>query len=201
MRRWLAGVAIVAVAGGAYLALDGDDQAERTQAAATPERSAPVASRRAAPPPRDSGPRKITYLEPKPWDPTPGVKKWKVEGIPGTFREIVAPDDSPNLEEKLVYKQRRLRFRLTDAAADCYNGSDSKEQIAFAYTMIVEREQLRVENFRVLSSNLSDRAVEECIVGAIKDLRTTAPGIPDATKDVQSTISLHDLWVRNRSVD
>ena len=203
MRKWLAGVALLAAAGVVYVATrDADGKSEPTDTQAAPERVQPTAKARTAPA-RQTPSRvqkgDVYYV---PWnlsDPTPSVKKWKKEGLPGTFREIVAPDDTENIEEKLIYKQRRLRFKLSDAAAACYDGPDSKEQITLGYTMVVEKGVLRVENVQVLTSDLSSYSLQECIVSAVRNLATTAPDIPDAKKTVRSTIGLHDLYVRNRS--
>jgi len=134
-------------------------------------------------------------------DVSPGVKKWKEPGLPGTFREIVAADDSENVEEKLTYKMRRLRFQLTDAAAACYDGEDSKQQVALGYTLVVANGELTVENVRELETNITDRNLENCIINAVKVMRSHSPGVPDLRKDQETVISLHDLWVRNRSVD
>ena len=202
MRKWLAGAALVAAAAVVYIATrDADGKSEPRETAAAPERDQPNAPRaRSAPPPRETGkPGDIYYV---PWtlaDPSPGVKKWKQEGLPGTFREMVAPDDTVNVEEKMTYKQRRLRFKLTDAAAACYDGPDAKEQIAIAYTMVVKDGVLRTEDVHVLTSDLSSNAVQECILAAVRNLATTASDIPDTRKKARTTIGLHDLYVRNRS--
>lgn len=202
MRKWLAGAALAATAAVVYVATrDADGKSEPKETASAPERVQPNAPRaRTAPPPRETGkPGAIYYV---PWnlsDPSPGVKKWKQEGLPGTFREMVAPDDTVNVEEKMIYKQRRLRFRLTDAATACYDGPDSKEQISIGYTMVVEDGTLRVEDVQVLTSDLSSHAVQECIVASVKSLATSAPDIPDTRKSARTTIGLHDLYVRNRS--
>lgn len=202
MRKWLAGAALVAAAAVVYVATrDANGKSEAPQTSESPERVTPTTPRARAAPSRDTAPRVgATYHVP--WnlsDPTPGVKKWKKEGLPGTFREIVAPDDSPNLEEQMTYKQRRLRFRLTDAAAACYDGPDLKEEMSLSYTLVVEKGMLRVEDVRVLTSSLRDHAVQECILSAIRSLSTTASDIPDTRREQRTSISLHDLWVRNRS--
>lgn len=134
-------------------------------------------------------------------DVSPSVKKWKEPGLPGTFREIVAPDDSVNEEELMTYRVRRLRFQLTDAAAACYDGPDSKEQIALAYTLVVERGTLFVENVRELSSNLHDGNLKDCIVNAVRTLRAPSPDVPDMKKEQETVIQLHDLNARNRSIE
>jgi hypothetical protein len=202
MRKWLAGAALVATAAVVYVATrDADGKSEPEETAAAPERVQPAAPRaRTAPPPRDATKPGATYYVP--WnlsDPSPGVKKWKQEGLPGTFREIVAPDDTVNVEEKMLYKQRRLRFKLTDAATSCYDGPDSKEQVSIAYTLVVKDGVLRTEDVQVLTSDLSSNAVQECIVAAVRSLATSAPDIPDTRKKARTTIGLHDLHVRNRS--
>lgn len=201
MRKWLAGAALVATAAVVYVATRDADGKSETPTASAPDRVKPGARARTAPPTRDTPPSKLGEKYYVPWtlsDPTPSIKKWKQEGLPGTFREAVAPDDTPNIEEKLIYKQRRLRFKLSDAAAVCYDGPDSKEQVSLAYTMAVKDGTLRVEDVRVLASNLSSNTVQECIISAVRSLATTAPDIPDSRKTVESTIGLHDLWVRNR---
>jgi hypothetical protein len=201
MRKWLAGVALLAAAGVVYVATRDADGGESKPAETTPDRVKPTAKARTAPPRQAAPAVEPGQIYHVPWnlsDPTPSIKKWKKEGLPGTFREIVAPDDTENIEEKLLYKQRRLRFKLSDAAAVCYDGPDSKEQISLGYTMIVKDGLLRVDNVQVLTSDLSSHAVQECIVSAVRNLATTAPGIPDSKKTVRSTIGLHDLWVRNR---
>jgi hypothetical protein len=101
----------------------------------------------------------------------------------------------------VVYKRRRLRFRLADAAAACYDGGDGREQISLAYTMVVAQEEIQIEDVRVLHSNLSDRGLEACIVAAIRELRGSAPGISDLRESQQTAISQHDLYVRNRYAD
>ena len=199
-RRWLAGVAIVAAAGFAYVATRGDDAAPPKSSTNAPTRAAaPAQVRRAATPARETPGR--VYVNGTANDPTPGVKKWKQDGLPGTFREIVAPDDGPNYEEKMLYKKRRMRFRLTDAAAACYEGGDGKESMSFAYTLVVSNGELRTENVRVLTSNMRDATLEGCITDAVRSLRSDATGFPDMREDQRSSISLHDLWVRNRIVD
>jgi hypothetical protein len=202
MRKWLAGAALVAAAAVVYVATrDADGKSEAKPTPSAPDRVEPTTRARTAPPVRAEATVQPGQVYHVPWnlsDPSPGVKKWKKEGLPGTFREIVAPDDSVNVEEKLLYKQRRLRFKLADAAAACYDGPDAKESISLSYTMVVKDGSLRVEDVQVLTSNLSDAALQDCIVSAIRNLATTATDIPDSRKKSRTAISLHDLWVRNR---
>jgi hypothetical protein len=203
MRRVFLGLVVVGALGvAAFVLTRGDDDATPGAEAATARTG--VVPRRPGLAARDHADDAVAVEPAAPApdlsDVSPGVKKWHEPGLPGTFREIVAADDGENVEEKLTYKMRRLRFQLTDAAADCYQGEDSRQQIALGYTLVVSGGQLTVENVRELDSNLTDRSVENCIVGAVKLLSSTVD-VPDVRKDQQTVISLHDLYVRNRSVD
>lgn len=200
------GLAVVGAAGvGAYLLLAGDDDAKPAEPTTVTARQGVVPKRAAQGARTELPPTAEAEAEVAPpvdlSDPSPGVKKWKEPGLPGTFREIVAPDDSENLEEKLTYKMRRLRFRLTDAAAECYAGEDSKQQVAIEYTLVVKGGELSAEDVRPLDSNITDRNLENCIINSVKTLRSSAPGIEDLRKQQRTVISLHDLWVRNRASD
>jgi len=198
-RRWLAGLGIAAAAGIAFVAIRGDDAAPRRVPTAAPVRAAAPHGRRSPQPVREQAGR--VYVNGGAGDPSPGVTKWKEPGLPGTFSEMVAPDDGENVEEKLLYKKRRLRFRLDDAAAACYQGGEGRQAISLAYTLVVEHGVLRVDGLRVLTSNLSDRALEQCIVDAVRSLRSDASGMPDLREEQKTTISQHDLYVHNRTVD
>lgn len=101
--------------------------------------------------------------------------------------------------EELEYKRYRLRFKISDAAADCHDGGDSAEDIRLAYTMVVRNEQLTIEDVRVVESTLPDPAVQECIVASVRNMTASAKGMPDLRQDNESYISLHDLFVRNRA--
>src|SRR4051794_1839372 len=101
-RRWITGVVLVAAAtGGLYLATRGGGRASSAPSAqGAPQRQAPVAARgsgvqptRAAALPKYAPDgRKIIPVDLGLADVSPTVKKWKEEGLPGTFREMVAPD-------------------------------------------------------------------------------------------------------------
>jgi hypothetical protein len=104
-------------------------------------------------------------------------------------------------EQELTYRIRRLRFLLNDAAADCYSGPPSKDQITLAYTLVVEKETLRVENVRVGENSIRDTAVSDCLISAVKDLRSIAPSVGDLRQEETSTISLSDLTDNNRRQD
>ncbi len=106
-----------------------------------------------------------------------------------------APEVQANL---LEFKKSRLRFALYDAAAECWSGGDEVADIQVSYTLIVENETLRLENVRMTESTLPDPAVEQCILGRLRELRSAAADIPDQREDGASWIALHDLHKRNR---
>jgi hypothetical protein len=118
-------------------------------------------------------------------------------------REIVdaVPDLDGAKREELVYKIRRLRMSASDAAAPCYSGGDSDKTIHVAYSVIIKDQQLRAGFVRPTEDNLGDSTLTQCMMGAIRDMSTDAEGLPDMAQDEQLTISLHDLWTRNRSAD
>jgi len=203
MRRVFLALVVVGVGAGlAFYLTRGGDAAKADPAGPTAARTAVIGKRLGH---GSSTPDVAPKVEVAPpvdlSDVSPGVRKWKEPGLPGTFREIVAPDDSVNEEELLTYRTRRLRFQLTDAAAACYDGPDSKQQLALSYTLVIENHELSVVDTRLLESNLADRNVENCIVNAVKTLRAPAPDIADMRKDQETVISLHDLNARNRSIE
>ena len=116
-----------------------------------------------------------------------------IEGA-GVF-DPEAPEVKANLFE---FKKSRLRFALYDAAADCWSGGDDVADLEVTYTMIVEGEILRLENVKLTDSTLPDPAIEACIIGRLRELRSPAADIPDLREDGSSWISLHDLFTRNR---
>jgi hypothetical protein len=162
-----------------------DSTAPRSKATRQPGAKLPAPARRmTAPPARPEMPR--TFKDPK----RPDVTYMEV-------KDAVA-DPVREAEEKLLYRKRRLRFALSDAAAECWSGDDNKADIEVGYTLVVEHEVLRVEDLRMLDSTLPDPALEDCILHQIADLRAPADGIPDMREAGSSFISLHDLFVRNR---
>lgn len=190
---YLAGVAAAAL--GAWIVFgtgDGD---------AKPAAPAPSAAKKAPPPRLTAGaPRELPSA---PAEPPPKNREWTVPGQTAVFVEQLEAKENPAQEaaDRLTYKKHRLRFKLSDAAAECYGGEDSKADLQLGYTLIVEDEVLRVENVKLLDSTLPDPAVEACIVQQVKDLTAPAVGLPDLREDQTSWISLHDLWVRNRPKD
>lgn|GEM_PF-3511812 len=121
-------------------------------------------------------------------------------GQPMRFIKQVEMTADPELEaaERLEYKKDRLRFRLSDAAAACYDGEDSKASARFTYTLVVKNQRLRVENVKLTESTLGDAQLEECMISQIEAIDSSADTIPDTRQDGASWISLHDLAVRTR---
>jgi hypothetical protein len=201
--RWIVGLTLVGAAG-LYVGLRHGDHASSAPAAAAPSRNVPVKQL-----PVEHAPVRVvpaTTAEPAhvpldlgKGDVSPAVAKWKEPGLPGTFREIVAPDDGVNEEEQLTYRIRRLRFQLADAATACYTGGDGKEQLMLAYDLVVSQHVLTVDNLQVLSSTWSDQSVQGCIVDSVKGLHASAPDVPDMRKEQRTSISQHDLYERSRS--
>jgi hypothetical protein len=115
-------------------------------------------------------------------------------------REILdaVPDPEAAAAEELKYRKSRLRLTLADAAAQCWSGGDSKEEIELEYTLVVENEVIRADNVRIKQSNVSDPAVARCIVDSVRDLRTLGDKIPNMREEQGLVMSLHDLYDRNR---
>lgn len=191
---YLAGAAAVAL--GAWIVLgtgDGD---------AKPNKQATSTARPTPPRPVAGAPREL---------PSSGSaevprknREWTVPGQTAVFVEQLEAVENKAQEaaDRLTYKKHRLRFKLSDAAAECYDGGeDSKADIQVGYTLIVEGEVLRVENVKMLDSTLPDPALEKCIVQQIKDLTAPAVDLPDMREEQTHWISLHDLYVRNRPKD
>jgi hypothetical protein len=209
-RRWIIGLVLVgAASGGLYVATRGGDRASSATESetATPERNAPTPRLpgRKAPPP-DKAPdaryaksgRKILPLDKGKADVSPHIKKWKEEGLPGEFREIVKPDDSKQWEQELMYRSRRLRFELTDAAATCYRGGEGEEQMIVSYDLIIEDEVMKVGSLRMLSSSFSDKSLEACILERVAALEAPAEGMPDDVRPSKSVIDQRSMFAANK---
>jgi hypothetical protein len=110
-------------------------------------------------------------------------------------------DRAMRAEQELQYRIYRLRFLLAEAAAPCYQGPTSKEQISIGYTVIVENDELRLENVKVRETSIRDSAVQECLLRAVRDLRSLAPNIGKLRQDNEIWLSLADLADSNRRVD
>jgi hypothetical protein len=136
------------------------------------------------------------------WRPqtTQGKPREWVDPASGAInRELVdaVPDPEGDAREELKYRVGRLKFQLADAAAPCWTGADSKQEIEFDYTLIVEHEQIRADNVRIKSSTVADPTVERCIVDAVRGLSSPAQKIPDMREEQGMFMSLHDLYDRN----
>jgi hypothetical protein len=139
----------------------------------------------------ESGWRPQTARAPRQWvDPVSGAVN----------REIVdaVPDPAAAAAEELKYRKSRLRLTLADAAAPCWTGGDSKEEIELDYTLIVEKDTIRTDNVRIRTSKLTNPTVERCIIDAVRELRMSADRIPDMREEQGLTMSLHDLHDRNQ---
>lgn len=197
----LAGAAAIVIAAAYWLlpsAPDATQPSPPRAAAASPRRaepslpSAPVAVARPKMVMTESGWRPQTARK------TP--REWKDPVTGAINREILdaVPDPAAAAAEELKYRKSRLRLTLADAAAPCWSGSDSKEEIELEYTLVVEHETLRADNVRVKTSNLTNPTTERCIIDAVRDLRTLADKIPDMREDGGIIMSLHDLYDRNQ---
>jgi hypothetical protein len=149
-----------------------------------------------APPPRmvmtESGWRpQTTIKQPREWvDPVSGAIN----------REVVdaVPDPEAAAREELKYRKSRLRLTLSDAAAHCWSGGDSREEIELEYTLVVENEVVRADNVRVKQSGVTNPTVERCIIDSVRDLRTLGDKIPNMREEQGLIMSLHDLYDRNQ---
>jgi hypothetical protein len=131
-----------------------------------------------------------TKRKPREWiDPVSGAVN----------RELLdaVPDPAAAAAEELKYRKSRLRLTLADAAAPCWTGGDSKEEIELEYTLVVDKEQIRADNVRIKNSNITNPTVERCITDAVRDLRTLGDKIPDMREEQGLVMSLHDLQDRN----
>ena len=196
--RHLLFAAAVGVAGIAVYALtrDGSEARPRAREGATTVARADRTS--GLPPMRRVSPSTSAPRRPEP------PRKFTDPRYPGvTFMEVkdAEQDVVQEAEDRLTYKKQRLRFALSDAAATCYSGPDDKADIELSYTLVVENQVLRVENLKMIDSTLPDLALEQCILDAIREVRSPATEIPDLREDMTSFIALHDLYVRNRPND
>jgi ribosomal protein L25 (general stress protein Ctc) len=193
-KRWLLGGGVVAAGAIAYVLLRGGAPPE---AAADRNRDGrvrvgPVREARAEVPREDPfAPKPLEKRKPKTWvDPVSGA----------TNREIMdaVPDPEAAAREELTFRLRRLRLSASDAAAPCYGGGDSKEEITIKYSIVIKKEELHAEDVSVAENNISDPTVSACIVQAVRDMTSVVDKIPDMRDSYTLTMSLHDLYVRNR---
>jgi hypothetical protein len=194
-----AGVVVIAVA---YWLLPSPPGATQTTAprvaSATPRAAEP-----SLPSTPSAAPKPKMVMTESGWRPQTNRKtprEWKDPVTGAINREILdaVPDPAAAAAEELKYRKSRLRLTLADAAAPCWSGSDSKEEIELEYTLVVEHETLRADNVRVKTSNITNPTTERCIIDAVRDLRTLADKIPDMREDGGIIMSLHDLYDRNQ---
>ncbi len=121
----------------------------------------------------------------------------KVVSIPVTDVNM-EQDRVMRAQQELIYRIARLRFLLADAAAPCYQGGPSDEKINVGYTIVVHNDEMHIENLRVRESSIRDSAVQACLIGAVRDLRTLAPNIGELRQENDSWIALADLADSNR---
>jgi hypothetical protein len=202
MRQRLArvGLAVVAIGAGAFWILRPD----AGPAPARAGRSAKIDVRGVEPAKHESVPAQKPQmvmtesgLRPQSTRRTP--RTW-VDPLSGAVnREILDAVSDPDAAaaEELTYRKRRLPLKLSDAAAPCWSGGDSKEEIELDYTMVVENEVIRVDNVHVKRSNITNPTVERCIIDAVRDLRALADKVPDTRENGGLVMSLHDLYDRN----
>jgi len=199
--RWLIAGSVV-VLGAGYFVLRGVG-ADPDAAPAANNRSAKVelgTPKAQAEVPKERPKMVMTESGWKPMQPPHQPREWRDPVTGALNREVVdaVPDPKAVAEQELIYRKRRLRLALADAAQDCYAGPDAKDEIELEYTLVVQREELRADNVRVKSSSMKDPKVERCIIDAVRDLRSLADKIPDMKEEQGLVISLHDLWDRNR---
>ena len=121
-----------------------------------------------------------------------------VGGVTFEGAGVYDPESAEVKANLFEFKKSRLRFALYDAAADCWSGGDDVADLEVTYTLVVESEVLRLEHVKMTDSTLPDPAIEQCILGRLRELRSPATDIPDLREDGSSWISLHDLHTRNR---
>lgn len=199
--RWLIAAGVVAMGGGYFLLREVKDDAP---AAGASTRSAKVElgahKGEAVAKAKELPEMVMTESGWKPKPPPHQPKVW-VDPVSGAInREVTdaVPDPAAAAEQELIYRKRRLRLTLADAAQGCYGGPDAKDEIELEYTLVVQKEEIRADNVRVKSSSIKDPKVERCIVDAVRDLRSLADKVPDMKEEQGLVISLHDLWDRNR---
>lgn len=205
--RWPLAVGAVAIAGVGYWMWP------RDRPTATPKPVAAAPARGDSEPLRAPAPRHLGE-RPEPTEVEPPRVPTALELMPSRvpqsytkpgsamrFIKQVEAKPDPELEaaERLEYKRSRLRFRLADAAAECYDGADDKASAQFSYTLVVKNHRLRVENVKLIESTLGNPQLEDCMISQIQSIDGPADLIPDMREDGSSAISLHDLYVRTRS--
>ena len=196
----IAGGVVVVAAAAVYLLPSNVEEAPKRAHKKAAARAAAAPSLEAPAPEADPVKMVMTESGLKPQTKKKVPKQW-VDPVSGaTFREILdaVPDPAADALQELTYRKQRLRLSLADAAASCYHGGDSRDELELDYTLVVEKEVVRTENVRIKSSNIKDPSVERCIVDAVRDLRSLGERIPDMREEQGQFMSLHDLYDRNQ---
>lgn len=199
--RWLIAAGVVALGGG-YFLLRGVKAEPETQTAAARSAKIDLAHKTADPAaaPKPAPRMVMTESGWKPVEPPHQPREWRDPVTGALNREVTdAFEDTKQVaEQELIYRKRRMRLALADAAQACYSGPDAKDEIELEYTIVVSGEEIRADNVRVKRSELKDPKVERCIIDAVRDLRALGEKLPDLKEEQGLVISLHDLWDRNR---
>lgn len=207
---WLTGVAAIVIGAAYWMLPSASSDAPKSARPPTKVATRDVAPSLAPVPEARDKPKMVltesgwqpqtTKRQPREWvDPVSGARN----------RELLdaVPDPEAAAAEELKYRKSRLRLTLADAAAPCWTGGDSHEEIELEYTLVVEKEALRADNVRIKTSNISNATVERCIVDAVRDMRSLADKIPDMREEQGLVMSLHELHdraqrdVKNRAAD
>jgi hypothetical protein len=195
-KRWLiAGGAVVVIGAAAIYLLPGDNVEAKPAPAQRSARVNVDRSRPAVETPDAVVPQKKKYIKPvEVWDPTNK-----------SFHRPVADADpeeenARRKQDEIVYKTRRLRLQASDAAAQCYHGEDAPDSITISYSITVDKEVVRASNVAIVENGLKDPGLVSCIVQSVRDLSSDGEGLPNMKQDYQLTMSLHDLYTRNRQM-
>lgn len=203
--RWKLAIGGILVAALAYWLWPRSEPAAAKAPAPARTATAEPSERLVARDPRElpDAPKPLPGREPSPLDTMRSrvPESFRKPGTAMEFAKQVEWKRDPELEaaERLEYKRSRLRFRLADAAAACYDGEDAKSAAHFSYTLVVTSGRLKVENVKLIESTLGDPQLEDCMISQISQIDSPAPELPDLRQDGSSWISLHDLFVRTRA--
>jgi hypothetical protein len=197
----VAGAGVVAIAVGYWLLPSSKESAKPGAPRATRTATRDVAPSLGSTSPEAPKPRMVmTESGLRPQTTRKAPRQW-VDPVSGAVnREILdaVPDPEAAAAEELKYRKSRLRLTLADAAAPCWGGGDSKEEIELEYTLVVDKEVIRADNVRVKTSSITNPTVERCIIDSVRDLRTLGDKIPNLREEQGLIMSLHDLYDRNR---
>jgi len=155
---------------------DGDDRGAAMPARG-PSPAVDLAS--AGPAPTDAGPTRAA--EP-PRDPDPD---------PEPERSSLGPE--PSMGEVMA----DARSRVVDAVRPCWPGGAgaevSHERVIVQHTLEIADGWAYAREVAVVSSDMQDEELRDCIVDHLTGLSWEAPGAPEVSRSVQTTISTRDL--------